>query len=205
MAKLLTPRGYLSWTQIDMWRRSRERYVQKYMLSNGGEITSAAMEFGKVVSTALEDGKDGGDGAIGTLLSLLPAYKEREHEIRAKLKAPSGEVELLGKLDTFDPKTLMFREYKTGVTVWTKGAAQKHRQMHHYATLIYLKHGKLSPGAFLDWAQTERSGGDVRLTGRIHSFPVILGLSEVLEYMAYAGKVAAEIDEEYRAQLKKIS
>lgn len=205
MAKLLNPRGYLSWTQIDMWRRSRQRYIDKYMLGDGKDIINSGLEYGKVTSDALETGETTGDELLDAVVALLPRYSEREHEIRVQMRTNGHTFDLLGKMDTFDPKGLRFREYKTGRVKWTQSKAQAHKQMHHYATMINLKHGQLPTEAWLDWAETEEVDGVVGFTGHIESFHVKLGMTEVLEYMALAGKVAREIDEEYRKQLKNLS
>ncbi len=202
--KLLNPRGYISWTQVDMWLRSPERYKRRYF-ENEDDFENAAMRYGKATSEALESGERTDDELMNTVVALLPRYKEREYEIRVPLETQSGMVDLLGKLDTFEAVPLRFREYKTGVVPWNQSKASKHRQVHHYATLIYLKYGKLPTEAWLDWAETQRSGEDVSFTGRIESYPVKIGLREVVEYMALAGRVAREIDVEYRRKLKSLT
>jgi len=210
MAKLLNPRGYISWTQLDMWTRSRQRYMDNYMpAGNARELTNSGLRFGKTASDALEGGETT-DAAMEALVALLPHYSKREHEIRAALKTPKGSVDLLGKLDTFDPSPPRFREYKTGRVPWTQAKANRHRQIKHYAALIYLKYGKVPTETHLDWAETVEEQNDegnmeVRLTGRIETFPVKPTLQDILEYLALASKVAQEIDEAYRAELKKLA
>jgi hypothetical protein len=200
--KLLNPRGYLSWTQVDMWLKSPDRYIRQY-IHGGSGFENSGMTYGKSVSDAL-DGGEAMDGAMEALVSLLPHYSKREHQLEAVLVTSKGQVVLLGKLDTFDPDVPCFREYKTGRVKWTLAKAKKHKQILHYATLVYLFHGKLPTKAWLDWAETEEIDGEVRLTGRIESFDVTPTLKEVLEYMALAGRVAQEIDEAYRAEMLKL-
>lgn len=207
--KLLNPRGYLSWTQIDMWRRNPERYVRQYMLGEANTLNNDGLRYGKKTSEALEGGSTDGDDLMDAVVALLPRYELREHEIRVPMKTQHGEVILLGKLDTFGLKPIRFREYKTGVTKWTQAKAQGHRQMHHYDTLCWLFHGKLAD-CWLDWAQTERillhdGTTETRFTGNIQSFHVELGMKDVLEYMALVSRVAVEIDERYRLELKKLT
>ncbi len=203
--KLLNPRGYLSWTQVDMWRRNRQRYISKYMLGDGRDITNSAMEFGKRASEALENGEDGTDHAMEALVAFLPHYQERERELRVTLRPKNRAVDFLGKLDTFNPASLAFREYKTGRVPWTQAKAEKHMQLHHYAMLIYAQYGKVPPRVHLDWAETELDGGQVRLTGRIESYEVKIDLSDVLQYMATAFRAAEEIDAEFKKQLKSLA
>lgn len=202
--KLLSPRGYLSWTQVDMWTRSPDRYVRQYIHGAAG-FENSGMAFGKGMSEALENGADSGDALMEAVVALLPRYAKAEHEIRVELKTPYGIVILLGKLDTFDPKPIRFREYKSGRVPWTQARANRHRQLLHYAALIYLKHGKIPTEAWLDWVETEETDGEVRFTGTIKSFKVEIGMRDVLEYLADVSRVAREIDEAYRKEIDKLT
>lgn len=202
--KLLNPRGYLSWTQVDMWMRSPDRYIRQYVHGAAG-FENSGMTFGKGMSDALEKGAEDGDALMEAVVALLPRYAKPEHEIVVDLKTPKGVVVLLGKLDTFDPKTLKMREYKSGRVAWTQARADRHRQLLHYAALIYLKHGRIPPEAWLDWVETEETDGEVRFTGTIRSFKVEITMRDVLEYLADVSRVAREIDEAYRKELDKLT
>lgn len=203
--KLLNPRGYLSWTQIDMWLRSPDRYIRQYIHGDSG-INNAAMRFGSRTSSALETGEETGDTLLDTVVALLPHYEKREHEIRVPFETPAGTVDLLGKLDTFGMKKgPRFREYKTGRVPWTQSKANKHKQMPHYGSLIYLKHGVVPTEAWLDWAETEWEDGELCFTGKMQAFPVKLDLNDILQYLAIASRVAREIDAAYRAELLKMA
>ena len=196
----------MSWTQVDTFLRNPDRYVREYMLGERNDIRSPSLAFGSRMAKARELGDADGDEEIQTALSLVPQFKVREYEIRETLKTQDGAVDLLGKLDSFDPETLSFRDDKTGLTRWTQRRAQEHKQLRHYATLIYLKHGKAPREAWLDWIETEiGEDGVVHLTGHVESFRVLMTLGTVLEYMALVGKVAREIDAEYRKQLDKLT
>lgn len=205
MKKLLNPRGYLSWTQVDMWLRSPDRYARRYFMGEE-DFQNDAMELGKRTSTALESGEETGDALLDAVVALLPAYERREHEIRVPFKTTKGTVDLLGKLDTFGAEPPRFREYKTGRVPWTQARAEKHRQLHHYAALIWLFHGKLPSEVWLDWAETERDEeGFLRFTGNLKSFHVELGLQDVLEYLSLVSRVAREIDAAYRKQIAALT
>jgi hypothetical protein len=204
MKKLLNPRGYLSWTQIDLWMRSPERYVRNYMYGEETRSTNR-QDFGSKVATAQENGDETDDELINMLVMLLPRYPKKEHEIRVPFKTKDGTVELLGKLDQFHDKTLAFRDTKTGVNKWTQAKAEKLKQLDHYAALIYLKHKKLPPQIHLDWAETVDDDGTVTLTGKVESFEVKKTLADTLAYLGLVARVAREIDARYRAELKKMS
>lgn len=201
--KLLSPRGYLSYTQIDMFERSPERYIRQYILGEK-EFVNNRMDFGSRVAYAEETGEQSDDEMINMLVALLPKYPIHEHEIRVAMQTDHGEITLLGKLDKFDDKTLAFRDTKTGTKKWTQNRADRHSQLDHYATMIWLKHGKMPHAIHLDWAETEiQEDGSVCLTGGIQTFEVKKTLADILKYMARASKVAREIDAVYRREIQK--
>ncbi len=205
MKKLLSPRGYLSHTQIDMFRRSPERYIRKYIRGEDMDFQNSGIEYGKKLSDALENGEYGDDELLKTVGSLLPRYSSPEHELRVTMDTNHGKVDLLGKLDSFDPKTTSFIEYKSGRVKWSQEKANKNNQLKQYATMIWLLYGKMPPDVQLIWIQTEEVDGEVRFTGRIESYPVKVTLGDVIEYMATATKVALQIDHEYRKHLKSLT
>lgn len=187
-----------------MWMRSPERYVRQYMLAEANTLNNSGLRYGKKTSEALEGADTEGDDLMDAVVALLPRYELREHEIRVPMKTQHGEVILLGKLDTFGRSPVRFREYKTGRTKWTQAKAEKHKQIPHYGTLVWLFHGKL-PDAWLDWAQTEEVDGEVRFTGHLESFHVELTMKDILQYMAIVSKVAIEIDTRYRQELARLA
>ena len=203
--KLLIPKGYLSWSAIDMWKRAPYRYVKNYMLGDR-DPQFEGYNFGKIVSDSLETGEDTDDDFVNLAIQHFPKYDIQEHIIKAPFKSPYGEVVLLGKLDTFRKSPPAFREYKTGKS-WTQRKAENHKQLVHYATLIWLTEGRVPVDCYLDWLETERlADGPIYPTGKpITSFKVSIGLSEVLGYLAEVSKIAKEIDQEYRRQLAKIA
>ena len=170
----------------------------------GSDESSNRMDFGSRVATAMEDGKDTDDEVLNALLALIPKYPKREYEIRVPFNTKDGTVDLLGKLDKFRPKPIAFRETKTGVNKWTQHRANGHKQLDHYASLIYLKHKKLPTEIHLDWAETRDDDGDVTLTGNLKTFEVKKTLSDVLAYLAIVARVAREIDARYREEFKSI-
>ena len=205
--RLLTPRGYLSWSQVNLWLHNPERYICEYVHGERMDLSTPFMEFGKRMATARELRDTGGDEELHAAISLVPQFEIREHEIRETLRTKDWHVDLLGRLDSFDPKTLSFRDDKTGATRWTQRRAEGHNQLLHYAALVYLKHGRVPKEAWIDWIETEIGDTDglVHITGHVESFRVPLSLSGVLEYMALAMRVAREIDEAYRKELDKLT
>lgn len=202
--KLLNPRGYLSWTQISMWLQSPEKYVRHY-IHGEAEFKNSAMDFGSKTALALETGDQSDDELINALVAMIPRYKSPEHEIRAPFKTKNGEVDLLGKLDSFCPDTYSIMEYKTGRNGWTQRKAETHKQLDHYNALVWLKHKIIPPKSELIWAETEQGENGIILTGHVETFEVTKSLSEILEYLAIVARVAREIDARYKEELKKLT
>jgi len=189
------PQGYLSYSQIALWKANKERYKSIYFDGRRDlRINNSGMAYGKVVATALEEEKDTGDLLTDSAMALLKQYDVKDKEIRAEIKTKEGWITVMGKPDTFNSKTHEFREFKTGKGKWTQGKAQKHIQMRMYAMLIYLKHGTVLSHAYLDWMETENTDMGIQPTGHVESFRVELGIGAILEMMALASSVAKEIE-----------
>lgn len=205
MKELLNPRGYLSHTQIEMWRTNRPKYEATYFRGEEDRFENDFMGFGKQVADALETGKNTGDEISDMVISSMTKYAVMEHEIKVPFKTKYGYVQLLGKLDTFEDKpSLHFRETKTGAKPWTQYRSQMSNQVLHYDLLVYLKYGVIAKERHLDWYETERSGDLVRFTGKMHKFEVRRRLGDLLVYMGTVGKVAKEIDTAYKKHLAQI-
>jgi len=190
------PKGYLSYSQVQLWDKDRERYKQIYFDGRDDLRTSnKAMEYGKAVATALETATDTGDLLTDEAMFLLKKYDLRDKEIVTYLKTKEGTVKIMGRPDTMDSTTHAFREYKTGKNAWTQKKAQAHLQMKFYATLIYLAHGTKLNEAWLDWIETETTPeGVVSPTGRVESFHVHFTFNDILNTMAMIARVAKEIE-----------
>lgn len=177
---------------MTLWKQSKEKYRQKYYFGEE-DSENRFFAYGKKVAEALE-GVKLSDNEFEALKTLLPSFSSREHEIKAVLV----EIPLLGKIDSFDPKTKSFREYKTGKNGWTQTKVKNHGQLKFYATLIWLKYKKLPKEIWLDWIETEEMAGDLDFTGKIKSFKAEIKLEDIISFMAEIKKVATEISEDYK-------
>lgn len=150
----MTPRGYLSYTQMTLWERSPKKYEDIYV--HGGTFpTNRGMEFGKMVADVIEKGGTTGDPTLDFVISTIPKFKNIEHEIKTDLQCNGELIPLLSKLDTFNLKPLKFKEYKTGKIPWTQNKVDKDTQLTFYATAIYSKHKEIPKDIELVWIPTE--------------------------------------------------
>jgi hypothetical protein len=163
----ISPRPYLSWSQIQLYERSPELYVRKYIFTDEDAPTEA-MRLGKKLAQALELQTITGDDALDNLRSLFPTYPQREFKIEATLEGM--EVPLFGIMDGFDEKQLRIGEYKSGL-LWDQKMVDESGQLKMYALMVYLKYERLPGEVALHWARTRyNEAGLLELTGEIKSF-----------------------------------
>jgi len=189
------PKGYLSYSQIQLWKSDKKRYIELYFNNrNELRLSNSGLEYGKIVADALEQGTETNDLLTDTAMSLIIKYDIRDQEIRTEIKTKHGAVGVMGRPDTMDSVTKAFREYKTGRVKWTENKAQKHPQMVFYAMLIYLAHGVILKEAYLDWIETVEENGIVKPTGRLETFRVTFTFMDIMECIAMTTRVAKEIE-----------
>ena len=199
------PKGYLSYSQAQLWLNDQHKYAQLYF-DNRDELrtTNLGQEYGKVVATLLERGEQSEDLLTDTAMFLLKKYDLADKEIVTTLKTKDVDVPLLLRPDSMDSTTKAFLEYKTGKHPWTQHKAQNHLQLKFYALGIYNEFGVLPPSIELIWIETEQveiaGQGDgpnvkeIKPTGRIETFPVTYTIKDILETSALILRVAKEIE-----------
>lgn len=202
------PKGYLSYTQVSLWKQNPTRYKELYFDNRKNLVINESMAYGKDYADALEKETETGDLLTDASILLLKKYDVRDKEIIAEIKTKDGWLKLLGKPDTLNSKTYDFREYKTGKHAWTQSKADRHYQLLFYGSLIYMKYDVAVKDCYLDWIQTEKvsvTGGwldkedKIQPTGLVRTFKVELGLRKILENIADIIKVAKEIELAYAA------
>ena len=205
MAKKRTiqlPKGYLSYSQCQLWINDQRKYAQLYF-DNRDELrtTNLGQEYGKLVADLLERGENSEDLLTDTAMFLLKKYDLADQEIKTTLHTKDGAVPLLLRPDSMDSKTKEFLEYKTGKHPWTQHKAQNHLQLKFYALGIYNEYGILPPSIELIWIETEQYEVDgkkaIKPTGRIETFPVTYTIKDILETSALISRVAKEIEVAY--------
>lgn len=189
------PKEYLSYSQIQLWKNDRKRYIELYM--NGRQemrFSNSGLEYGKVIADALERGVETGDLLTDAAMLLIPKYDVADKEIRAEVKTKDGSFFVIGRPDSLDSSTKAFYEFKTGKGKWTLKKAQKHPQMIFYAMLIYLAHKVILSNAKLIWIETSDTIDGIKPTGLVEQFDVYFSLSDILSCMAETMRIAKEIE-----------
>lgn len=192
------PRGYLSWTQLNLWEKNPRQYERIYFMGEQPP-KSMYMAFGSEVADDAENGTSERE-SVKALNMLLPTYKTVEHKIDAEIKTQQGLLRVHGRLDTYEP--IRFRERKTGTVGWTQAKVNRHGQIDFYYMLVYLSTGKLPTEAWLDYAETRvNDDGDLELTGNHESYDATRTMADVLRMIARCKKAALEIQAAYEAKL----
>lgn len=179
----MTPRPYLSYTQMSLWERSPERYKEIY-LEDGRIPINRGMAYGKQIATALESGEDGNDILNSLVIASIPKLNAMEYPIEAELNG----VPLYGKLDSFNSKTKKaFKEYKTGRSPWTQKLVDGNDQITFYCTLIYARYGLRPEGLDIElvYIPTDYNGqGQIEPTGKIERFKTRRNFIEIMKMSA---------------------
>ncbi len=173
----LSPRPYLSWSQIHLFERSHELYARKYIFGEEEAMTEA-MSLGKGLAQALELQVVTGVETLDNLLTLFPAYPHREFKIEATLEGL--EVPLYGVLDGFDEEQLRIGEYKSGM-LWDQKMVDESGQLKMYTLMVWLKYQRMPNEVMLHWARTHyNERGELGFAGEIESFEAKIALTDLM-------------------------
>lgn len=171
-----SPRGYLSWSQMQLFEKDPNLYYQVYC-EGLDQFRSKYLELGKKMATTLENGhSDDGDPMLELMAVYMPSYPEREFDIKETFEG----IPLVGKLDGWNKATMTIGEYKSGKN-WTQSMADQHGQLTFYALLVWLKYKKLPEKIYLHWARTDEDmEGNLVLTGEIKTFQTERSLKDII-------------------------
>ncbi len=203
--ELNLPRGYLSHTQKDCWKKSKKDYRKRYYEGTPFYITPE-IEFGKQVGAQYEALH--GDVPVTLMhpiIGSIPRGTYPEYELRCEVRS----IPVLGYIDSFDETCSRVIELKTGKTPWTQSRVDRHEQLKMYSSALRVMHGEYNPYVTLVWLPTrnrqvrdvidgmEFAGRAIELTGEIKPFTTCIHANDLLEYEKDVERVAREISEDY--------
>ena len=195
------PREYLSWSSLDLFERSRERWIALYIKDEKLKFNAkgqAGIDLGRKMADCIENDEKTGDLVFDLTVASIPRLDESERLITATIKRRGKEpVPLLGYLDNAKRDLSAFIEYKQGRTAWTQKKVDNHDQLTFYATIIYLLTKKI-PTMSLVWVPTEETAqGKVtvnEMTGEVKTFKTTRSLVQILRMMSRMGNSWDEIE-----------
>jgi len=198
---MITPRPYLSWTQLNLWEKDPEGYREQYIRGHPRPITNA-MRLGSEVATSMETEEETGDPLKDLVISMIPKFDNREVEIAAPIKIARIEIPLLGKLDSARQDLMAFKEVKTGSVKWTQRRADEHGQITFYATIIREITNRIPDDIELIWAETQMDHNyNPHLTGKIVVFKTKRTLADIVKMKARIKKAWFQISQMMEEEL----
>jgi len=228
--KLILPKTYLSWSQMNCWMTNPARYVKEYFEA-GEKLDTRYLRFGSQFSKMVEElceimkripnrhlaiqelkKEYPMDENMESVLMELDIEGISEFEIRAKVR---GIVPILAFLDKYVERNGAIQEYKTGLAPWTLAKVQKHDQLPFYGVGLKAVGKKLPEYADLHWIETKeteqervdfwRDGAKIiSATGRIKTFHREFDEREFERMEDLIIRVAWEISDAYQEHLAQI-
>lgn len=202
--KYILPKPHLSWSAFDLWNKNPDRFRREYFEA-GRRLDTKFLQFGKGIAKSIED------GSYKEALPELIVYPAVEYKINVEIRG----VPLLSFVDSYDPGTHTFREYKTGKHPWDQSKVQKHGQLLFYAMALRALTGEMPAYCDLDWIETTEKQGEnddfwakvdkkLSLTGKIVSFHRIFDIREIERMEDEIERAAMQISEAYQKFIKEI-
>lgn len=195
----MTPRSYLSFSQLTLWEMSPERYADQYLRGKAAP-TSASMSYGSLLADGLESGDATGDPLLDLMAARIPKLERMDLPVEDQkgteivdphsgkawrvpvLKDGKTKIPLLAKPDTAAADYSAFKEYKTSVRPWTQRRADESGQLTFYAAAMWLVTGKVPADIELVCIVTEKEADwKVRPTGRMIRLPTRRTMVDVLK------------------------
>lgn len=174
----MTPRPYLSYSQLTLLERSPNQYRKVYIEGDKG-FTSHEMSFGSKIAELLERDEFSGNPTEDLMLSQVPKEALPEHEIYALLVAGNKTVPLIAKPDSISIDYLSVLEYKTGRGSWSQSKVDNASQLTFYATVVWILKKQI-PALELVWIETEEGPEGTRFTGKIRRFKTKRDMGDIL-------------------------
>lgn len=195
---MITPRPYLSWSSLDLFERSVEQWKQVYLYGKKMPI-NRGMAFGRDMAEGLEHEKVTGNPILDLIMERLPKFEIMDKPITAEIREGKKIIPLLAKPDSMKTDGSAFKEYKTGQKLWSRKQVDESGQITFYATVLFLKNGKIPWDIELVHVETEKEDKNaldarIRPTGAIYRHPTIRNISQVLNMMIRMKKCWQEIE-----------
>lgn len=181
----MTPKPYLSYSQLMLFERSPKKYCDIY-LKGFSQHKNDAMKLGSKVADALEWRMETEDAKMNDVIGRLPKLARADEEfVTVVPKSKLPEVPIIIKPDAASEDWLKLYEYKTGHSKWTQGKVDKNDQLTFYAMGVWLKTKKI-PELKLFWMPTVEEFGSRVLTGEIVEFETSRNLGDISAMMIRA-------------------
>jgi len=212
---MLTPRNYLSFSQMTLFEMSPEKYAEQYFYGKKQRI-SRNIRLGSDVADSLQNGEDTGDPLVDFVISRLPKFERMDlpvedptgvevtfvrnkKEIKAfvpVLKDKKFSIPILALPDTAKADYTAFKEYKTSTRRWTQKMVDESGQISFYATAVWLAKKVVPEDIELVCAETAYNPDEsLSPTGDIWRFPTKRTMVDVIKMTSRMKRAWAGIKE----------
>jgi hypothetical protein len=184
---------------MDLFERSKDRWIAVY-IDNQKNFINSGMTFGRMMAEGLENDEGTGDIELDLVMARIPKFEIRDKSIEAEMKVGKKIVTLLAKPDTIKKDYSAFKEDKTGPRgSWSQKKVDDCGQITFYATVVYVKTGKIPQDIELVHVETEKVddgslGGKIAATGEIYRYKTKRNLAQVLNMMVRMKKAQEGIE-----------
>ncbi len=176
----LTPRPYLSWSQMTLFEKDPKRYAEVYFEGRKMPI-NRGMALGKTLAENLEHGELAGDPIMDLVAAQLPKLDVPEAELTTSFKHEGLTVPLLIKVDSAEKEWEAFIEYKSGpASNWNLKKAQEGQTL-FYSTAIWCARKKVPKGSLVHAITEYDEAGRPTLTGEIMRYDFTHALADMLK------------------------
>jgi hypothetical protein len=215
----MTPRQYLSFSQMTLFEMSPNKFIDKYLYGQKQRI-SRNIAYGKKMADGLERGEATGDPMLDLMMAKIPKFERMDEVIQDKkgekvwyevdkkfykvpvLKDKKEEIPLLSKPDTANRNYSKFKEYKTSVRKWTQSMVDNSGQITFYATAIWLKTGKIPTDIELVNVEVAyQNGGHLAPTSNIFTFKTERTMVDIIKMTGRIKSAWRGIKELYNKEL----
>ena len=187
-----TNREHFSWSQYDLWHRSKREYWKRYSLG-AEQRSNRFFDKGKELAKFIETGEiisSGNDAFLQLVAEQVPKLDVPEQELRFFL----DDKEILCFVDSGTEDGSEFIEYKTGKIPWTQERVDSHEQLPFYALGYYSKGEKGLTRAKLVWIETMETDNGLLYTGKVETFERIITADEVRAFENKVKETILEIE-----------
>lgn len=192
---IVLPKDYFSWSQLNLWEKSKNEYIKRYFEGKKG-FTTKEMFYGSKIGKALETQNffDLSQNEQSAVVQIDRADAYEKKIILSKEVTGLG-VDLLMYIDAvFDSGGI--DEYKTGKKAWDQKRVDEHGQLDFYAYGYYLE-TKTIPEVNLHWIETENVKDKIQATGRVEKFTRVITMDDIKAIEKRIAYVVEEISTAY--------
>ena len=190
---MLTPRPYISFSQMTLFERDPEAWADKYLYDKP-QRTSRNMAYGSKLADSLESDVATGDAMLDLMAAKLPKFELMDKPFECPLKNGKETITVLIKPDTAMPDLSAFKEYKTSTRKWTQKMADESGQITFYATGMWLLTKKIPHDIELvNIVVDYEPDGTLTPTGEMHRFRTHRSLTDIIKMTSRIRKNWQEI------------